>query len=176
MGPDRPIQRAGETRAGLRRDRYDQRAYAEHALGIARVLGGIVAAIKAERGEDDSDASESDDDRTTFNLLIYPEEDQDERIVPGSAPPIRTEKQLADQLAAYRMQVSMSRTGNCFDNAPMESFFATLKTELVHHRQYITRAEAKTDIFEYIEVFYNRSRRHSALDYLSPVAFEHSFC
>jgi cobaltochelatase CobT len=92
--------------AGLRRDRYDQRAYAEHALGIARVLGGIVEAINAERGEDDSDASESDDDRTTFNLLIYPEEEQDERIAPGSVPLIRTEKQLADQLAVYRVYTS----------------------------------------------------------------------
>lgn len=79
-------------------------------------------------------------------------------------------------LTNHQLQVSMSRTGNCYDNAPIESFFATLKTELVHHRHFVTRAEAKTDIFEYIELFYNRSRRHSALDYLSPVAFEHSFC
>jgi transposase InsO family protein len=67
---------------------------------------------------------------------------------------------------------SMSGTGNCYDNAPRESFFATLKLELVHRRTYATRAEAKLDIFEYIEVFYNRIRRHSALRYLSPVNFE----
>jgi len=79
-------------------------------------------------------------------------------------------------LTKHQMQVSMSRKGNCYDNAPMESFFGTLKTELVHHRLYATRAEAKTDIFEYIEVFYNRSRRHSALAYQSPVAFEHWLC
>jgi len=75
-------------------------------------------------------------------------------------------------LTKYQMQGSMSRAGNCYDNAPLESFFGTLKTELVHHRHYATRAEAKTDIFEYIEVFYNRYRRHSALDNLCPAVFE----
>ena len=75
-------------------------------------------------------------------------------------------------LTKYQIQGSMSRTGNCYDNAPIESFFGTLKTELVHHRYYATRAEAKTDIFEYIEVFYNRFRRHSALDNLCPAVFE----
>lgn len=77
-------------------------------------------------------------------------------------------------LTKSQMQVSMSRTGNCYDNAPMESFFGTLKTELVYHCHYATRAEAKTAIFEYIEVFYNRFRRHSALGYQSPVVFEQS--
>jgi len=57
----------------------------------------------------------------------------------------------------------MSRKGNCWDNAPMESFFHTLKTELVYHRDYLARDEARRDIFEYIEVFYNRQRRHSTL-------------
>ena len=77
-------------------------------------------------------------------------------------------------LTKSQMQVSMSRTGNCYDNAPMESFFGTLKTELVYHCHYATRAEAKTAIFEYIELFYNRFRRHSALGYQSPVVFEQS--
>jgi transposase InsO family protein len=77
-----------------------------------------------------------------------------------------------DLLTKYQIQPSMSRKGNCYDNAPMESFFGTLKTELIHHRHYLTRLEAKTDIFEYIEVFYNRYRRHSAIGYLAPVAFE----
>ena len=77
-------------------------------------------------------------------------------------------------LTKSQMQVSMSRTGNCYDNAPMESFFGTLKTELVYHCHYATRAEAKTAIFEYTEVFYNRFRRHSALGYQSPVVFEQS--
>jgi len=67
---------------------------------------------------------------------------------------------------------SMSRKGNCWDNAVSESFFHTLKTELVHHQRYQTRAEAKQDIFEYIEVFYNRERLHSANDYVSPVDYE----
>jgi transposase InsO family protein len=75
-------------------------------------------------------------------------------------------------LTKFGMQASMSRKGNCYDNAPMESFFGSLKTEWVHHRHYRTRAEAKTDIFEYIEVFYNRFRRHSALAYQCPVVFE----
>jgi putative transposase len=68
--------------------------------------------------------------------------------------------------------VSMSRRGNVYDNAPMESFFATLKVELVYRRHYSTREEAKVDIFEYIEAYYNRRRRHSALGYLSPLEFE----
>jgi putative transposase len=75
-------------------------------------------------------------------------------------------------LTQYQMQGSMSRKGNCYDNAPTESFFGTLKTELVHHCHYQTHAEAKTDLFEYIEVFYNRVRRHSALHYQSPLNYE----
>jgi putative transposase len=75
-------------------------------------------------------------------------------------------------LTHYQLQGSMSRAGNCYDNAPIESFFGTLKTELVHQRRYATRAQARTDIFEYIEVFYNRFRRHSTLGNLCPVSFE----
>jgi putative transposase len=74
------------------------------------------------------------------------------------------------QSAGFR--ASMSRKADCYDNAPMESFFHTLKTELVHHRQYATRAEAKRDIFAYIEGFYNRTRRHSAIGYISPIEME----
>jgi putative transposase len=69
-------------------------------------------------------------------------------------------------------QASMSRKADCYDNAPMESFFHTLKTELVHHRHYPTRAEATRDIFAYIEGFYNRTRRHSAIGYISPIQME----
>ena len=76
------------------------------------------------------------------------------------------------RLAEHGIVCSMSRKGNCWDNAPMESFFHTLKTELVHHRDYLTRDDARRDIFEYIEVFYNRQRRHSTLGYLSPAQFE----
>ncbi len=67
---------------------------------------------------------------------------------------------------------SMSRKGNCRDNAVSESFFHTLKTELVHHQKFRTRDEAKQVIFEYIEVFYNRERLHSTNDYLSPKDYE----
>jgi putative transposase len=69
-------------------------------------------------------------------------------------------------------QASMSRKGDCYDNAPMESFFHTLKTELVHHRLYSTRQQATRDIFAYIEGFYNRTRRHSAIGYISPIEME----
>ena len=69
------------------------------------------------------------------------------------------------------MVCSMSRKGDCYDNAPMESFWGLLKTELVHRRRYATHAEAICDITEYIEIFYNRQRRQAALGYLSPVAF-----
>ena len=75
-------------------------------------------------------------------------------------------------LQAYGTICSMSRKGDCWDNAPMESFFHTLKTELVHHRDYRTRWEAKADIFEYVEVFCNRNRRHSALGFCTPEEYE----
>ena len=75
-------------------------------------------------------------------------------------------------LTKTEMICSMSRKGDCWDNAPMESFFATLKTELVYREQFKTRQEAKAKIFEYIEVFYNRQRRHSTLEMKSPVDFE----
>ena len=77
-----------------------------------------------------------------------------------------------DVLMAYGFIQSMSRKGNCYDNAIAESFFHTLKTELVYDYRYETRAEARQSIFEYIEMFYNRKRRHSALGYRSPISFE----
>jgi putative transposase len=78
-------------------------------------------------------------------------------------------------LSQFGMKVSMSRKGNCFDNAPMESFWGSLKQELVHHRHYQSRREAIHDITEYIEIFYNRQRRQARLGYLSPAAFEQKF-
>jgi len=66
----------------------------------------------------------------------------------------------------------MSRKGNCWDNAVVESFFSTLKTELVNGKVYRSRSEARADIFEYIEIWYNRQRRHSSLGYLSLTEFE----
>ena len=78
-------------------------------------------------------------------------------------------------LRQFGMKVSMSRTGNCYDNAPMESFWGTLKTELVHHRRFATRQEAMQAIREYIEIFYNRQRKQARLGYLSPAAYERQF-
>ncbi len=77
-------------------------------------------------------------------------------------------------LKRYGIASSMSRKGNCYDNAYMESFFSTLKRELVHGERYRTRDEARLSIFEYVEVFYNRKRKHSALGYMSPEQHEKS--
>lgn len=74
-------------------------------------------------------------------------------------------------LVQFDMRPSMSRKGDCWDNSPMESFWGTLKNELVHHRQYSTRYQAKQEITEYIEIFYNRQRKQARLGFLSPVAF-----
>jgi putative transposase len=75
-------------------------------------------------------------------------------------------------LARHGITCSMSRRADCWDNAPMESFFASLKKELVHGADFATRAEARAAIFEYIEVFYNGQRRHSSLGYVSPAEYE----
>jgi len=75
-------------------------------------------------------------------------------------------------LSQAGLVASMSRKGNCYDNATMESFWSTLKLELIYRCQFSTRSEARTQIFDYIESFYNRQRAHSALDYHSPVDFE----
>jgi putative transposase len=77
-------------------------------------------------------------------------------------------------LARHGITCSMSRKADCWDNAPMESFFASLKKELVHGADFGTRAEARAEIFEYIEVFYNNQRRHSSLGYVSPAEYEQS--
>jgi len=79
---------------------------------------------------------------------------------------------VRELLKNYKITQSMSSTGNCYDNAITESFFHTLKTELIYWEKYQTREEAKISIFEYIEIFYNRQRLHSSLNYLSPVEFE----
>ena len=78
-------------------------------------------------------------------------------------------------LERFGISQSMSRKGNCWDNAPVESFFHTLKTELVYFENYKTREEAMVSIFEYIEVYYNRIRLHSSIDYKTPVDFEQTF-
>jgi len=75
-------------------------------------------------------------------------------------------------LTAYGIVGSMSRRGNCWDNAVAESFFATIKVELAHDADWTSRGEARGEVFEYLEGFYNGQRRHSTLGYLSPLAFE----
>jgi transposase InsO family protein len=81
-------------------------------------------------------------------------------------------RKLVDQ---FKMRASMSRKGNCYDNAPMESFWGALKNELVHHNRYKTREQAIREITEHIEVFYNRQRRQARLGHLSPAVYERQF-
>ena len=83
-----------------------------------------------------------------------------------------TDSEYQAVLAAHSIVASMNGAGTWYDNAPMESFFGTLKSELVHHRAYRTRAEASPDLFYYIEAWYNRRRLHSALGYESPETYE----
>ena len=83
--------------------------------------------------------------------------------------------EFTQQLAAHGIVASMSRRGDCWDNAVAESFFSTLKLELVYQTAWLTRAEARPALFEYLEAFYNGQRRHSALGYLSPIAFERHY-
>ena len=78
-------------------------------------------------------------------------------------------------LQNYGIRCSMSRTGNCWDNAVMESFFSRLKVELIYAEQYQTIDEVRSGVFEYIEMFYNRNRRHSAIGYMSPIDFEQQY-
>ena len=73
------------------------------------------------------------------------------------------------------MTASMSRKGNCYDNASIESFWGTLKNELVHHRRYLTRKQVKEEVAEYIEMFYNRQRTQARLGYVSPAVFTQQF-
>ena len=83
-----------------------------------------------------------------------------------------TSHRYQELLNQHGITASMSRKGNCWDNAPTESFFGTLKTECAERKQYENHAQARSSLFEYIETFYNRKRRHSSLGYVSPVAYE----
>lgn len=87
-----------------------------------------------------------------------------------------TSGRYRELLAGRGVQVSMSRTGNCYDNAMVESFWGKLKMEMAYHQRFATKAQARAAVFEYIEVFYNRVRQHAALDYLSPEQFEARQC
>ena len=84
--------------------------------------------------------------------------------------------QYVELLKRHGVVRSMSRKGNCYDNAVVESFFSSLKNERVHHQDYHTRQEARSDIFDYIEVFYNRRRKHESLGYHTPTAYDSIKC
>ncbi len=118
-------------------------------------------------------------ERLTSRLVVDALEMAIERQLPGEGLLSHSDRgsQYASEhyqelLKRHGIRCSMSRKGDCWDNAPMESFFATLKKELVHFEDYTTRAGARESLFEYIELFYNRVRRHSALGYKSPAEFE----
>ena len=83
-----------------------------------------------------------------------------------------TSDDFRDLLKTHGIECSMSARGSCYDNAVVESFFSSLKRERIRRQNYHTREEAKADVFEYIECFYNRKRRHATLGYVSPVEFE----
>ena len=89
--------------------------------------------------------------------------------------PTRLAERTAICFHSYSLEASMSRTGNPYDNAAMESFFSTLKTECLHRRAPTTRRETQAQVFDYLETFYNRKRFHSSLGYLSPQAFLDSY-
>jgi putative transposase len=104
--------------------------------------------------------------RRTPNLGLVHHSDRGSQYASGDY------QQALDQLGVV---CSMSRKGNCWDNAVAESFFATLKTECIYRRRFATRAEARKAIFEFVEVFYNRRRRHSTIGYMTPTEFEMKF-
>jgi len=121
----------------------------------------------------------STSNRLTAELAIQALEMAIGRQVPDAGLLAHSDRGMQYASEAYQrllkgqgITCSMSRKGNCWDNAPMESFFATLKKELIYLEEYQTRAEARESLFAYIELFYNRVRRHSALDYQSPTDFE----
>jgi putative transposase len=118
-------------------------------------------------------------DRITSRLVVDALEMAVTRRCPGAGLVAHSDRgsqyasdHYQQRLARHGITCSMSRRGDCWDNAPMESFFASLKRELVHPEDYPTRAEARASVFEYIEVFYNRVRRHSALGYVAPAEYE----
>ncbi len=107
-----------------------------------------------------------------FRMALFKEKRHTPAIVHSDRGSQYASEVFRAELKKYGCKQSMSRKGNCWDNAVAESFFGTLKTELVHHEKFKTREEARQSIFEYIEVFYNRQRLHSYLGYLSPEDFE----
>jgi len=137
------------------------------AVSIFRILRSVSSSLR------------STSNRLTAELAIQALEMAIGRQVPDAGLLAHSDRGMQYASAAYQrllkgqgITCSMSRKGNCWDNAPMESFFATLKKELIYLEEYQTRAEARESLFAYIELFYNRVRRYSALDYQSPTDFE----
>jgi putative transposase len=144
---------------------FDQRIPQEDLLRgmpierIAGTLGGRVEAL--------SRPGESDVHQNLMDIILC----HSQRGTPEGGKGGQNYDPEFKRPRQFRMQASMSRRGNCFDNAPIESFWGTLKSELLYHRRFATRDEAKRAISEYIEMFYNQQRTQARLDYLSPVAF-----
>jgi transposase InsO family protein len=109
-----------------------------------------------------------------FRMAIFRQKRKAPKLVHSDRGSQYASEAFRKELKAHRCKRSMSRKGDCWDNAVAESFFGTLKTELVHHEKYKTREQARLSIFDYIETFYNRRRIHSYLNYVSPDDFEKS--
>lgn len=107
-----------------------------------------------------------------FRMALFRQKRKAPKIVHSDRGSQYASDAFRKEIKAYGCKQSMSRKGDCWDNAVAESFFGTLKTELVHHEKYKTREQAKLSIFDYIESFYNKRRMHSYLNYLSPDDFE----
>ena len=122
-----------------------------------------------------SDRMTSDLTIAALDMALLQRQQDDDLIHHSDQGSQYTDRKYQALLKDHSIHASMNGAGSWYDNAPMESFFGTLKSELVHHCVYHTRNEAKADVFYYIESFYNRRRRHSALDYLSPEVYEQLF-
>ena len=109
-----------------------------------------------------------------FRMALFRQKRKAPRLVHSDRGSQYASEAFRKELKAHGCKQSMSRKGDCWDNAVAESFFGTLKTELVHHERYKTREEARLSIFDYIETFYNKRRLHSHLDFVSPEEFERS--
>jgi len=122
-----------------------------------------------------SDRMTSDLTISALEMALHQRQPEADLILHSDQGSQYTDQAYQAMLKNHGIRASMNGVGTWYDNAPMESFFGTLKSERVYDHLYHTRAEAKTDVFFYIESFYNRHRRHSALDYLSPQAYEQLF-
>jgi transposase InsO family protein len=119
-----------------------------------------------------SDRMTSDLTMDALKMAVHQREIGPELIHHSDQGSQYTDRDYQQMLRDWGIQVSMNGVGTWYDNAPMESFFGTLKSEWVHHRTYRSRQEARTDLFYYLEAFYNRRRLHSALGYVSPETYE----